>query len=207
MPPVPPVMSAGARQRFRSSGARHGGIPYTLGVGVNRRGTSRIISGEGDCNVTVLESIRALLRREGVAFRELHHEPTRTSEDSARARGEPLAIGGKALLMKVGDDYALFVISAARRIDSAAIRRHLGARKLRFATADELKERTGLLSGDVPPFGAPILPFPLYADESVFANDRIAFNAGSLTDSIIMQVADWERVARPRRFRFTLASG
>jgi prolyl-tRNA editing enzyme YbaK/EbsC (Cys-tRNA(Pro) deacylase) len=156
---------------------------------------------------TVLESIRALLTREGMAFRELHHAPTRTSEDSARARGEPLEIGGKALLMKTGDGYALFVISAARKIDSAAIRRHLGARKLRFATAEELRERTGLLSGDVPPFGEPILPFPLYADDSVFENDRIAFNAGSLTDSIIMRVADWERVARPQRFRFTVAAG
>jgi len=156
---------------------------------------------------SVLDSIRELLTREGVDFRELHHDPTRTSEESAQARGEPLAIGGKALLMKAGDDYALFVISAARRIDSGAIRRHLSARRLRFATADELKQRTGLLSGDVPPFGEPILPFPLYADESVFQNERIAFNAGSLTDSIIMKVADWERLARPRRFSFTRAAG
>ena len=157
--------------------------------------------------MTVLESIRAMLTGAGVGFRELHHPPTRTSEESAQARGEPLEIGGKALLMKVGNDYALFVISAARRIESGAIRKHLGTRKMRFATADELKERTGLLSGDVPPFGEPILPFPLYADESVFENDRIAFNAGSLTDSIIMQVADWERLARPQRFRFTRAAG
>ena len=41
----------------------------------------------------VLESIRDLLTRAGVSFRELHHEPTRTSEDSARVRGEPLEIG------------------------------------------------------------------------------------------------------------------
>ncbi len=157
--------------------------------------------------MSVLDSIRELLEREGIQFRELHHAPTRTSEESAKARGEPLEIGGKALLMKAGDDYALFVISAARRIDSGAIRRHLSTRKLRFATADELKEQTGLLSGDVPPFGEPILPFPLYADESVFENDRIAFNAGSLTDSIIMQVTDWERVVRPQRFRFTRAPG
>lgn len=156
---------------------------------------------------TVLASIRSLLTREGVAFRELHHVPTRTSEESAKARGEPLEIGGKALLMKVGNDYALFVISAARRIDSGAIRKHLGARKMRFATAEELKDLTGLLSGDVPPFGEPILPFPLYADESVFENERIAFNAGSLTDSIIMRVADWERIAQPRRFGFTRAAG
>ena len=70
--------------------------------------------------MTVLESIRVLLTQEGVTFRELHHAPTRTSEESAKARVVPLAIGGKALLMKVGEDHALFVISAARRIDSGA---------------------------------------------------------------------------------------
>lgn len=154
-------------------------------------------------SANVLDAIRELLRRHEVSFRELRHAPTRTSEESARARGEPLEIGGKALLMKVDKSFALFVISAARKIDSAAIRRALGARRLRFANVDELRERTGLVSGDVPPFGEPILPFPLYADESVFENDRIAFNAGSLTDSIVMSVADWAEVARPERLRFS----
>ena len=46
-------------------------------------------------------------------------------------------------------------------------------------------------------------PFPLHADESIFENERIAFNAGSLTDSIIMTVADWADVAQPRRLRFS----
>ena len=57
--------------------------------------------------------------------------------------------------------------------------------------------------GSVPPFGEPTLPFPLYADESVFENDRIAFNAGTLTDSIIMSVTDWERIAQPGRLQFS----
>ena len=43
----------------------------------------------------------------------------------------------------------------------------------------------------MPPFGAPILPFPLYVDPSVLENQRIAFNAGSLTDSIIMTIDDY----------------
>ena len=152
---------------------------------------------------SLLEAIRDLLKAHQAKFREVHHPPTYTSEESARARGESVAIGGKALLMKVGGEHALFVISAARRIDSAALRRDLGARKLRFASPEELHELTGLVPGGVPPFGEPVLPFPLYADESVFENDRIAFNAGSLTDSIIMSVADWERAARPRRLRFS----
>jgi Ala-tRNA(Pro) deacylase len=156
-----------------------------------------------DTTPRVLEDIRDLLSRHAARFRAVHHEPTRTSEESARARGEPLAIGGKALLMKVGDHYALFVISAARRVDSAAIRRELAVSRLRFASAEELRRLTGLIPGSVPPFGEPILPFPLYADESVFENDRIAFNAGTLTDSIIMSVTAWESIARPRRFRFS----
>jgi prolyl-tRNA editing enzyme YbaK/EbsC (Cys-tRNA(Pro) deacylase) len=152
---------------------------------------------------TVQGAILELLTREGADFREVHHPPTRTSEDSARARGEPLAIGGKALLMKLADRHALFVISATRRVDSAAVRRELGVSRLRFASAEELHRLTGLVPGSVPPFGEPILPFPLYADPSVFENDRIAFNAGTLTDSIIMSVTDWERIARPRRLTFS----
>jgi len=152
----------------------------------------------------VLEAIRRLLRESGVPFREVHHEPTRTSEESARARGESIEIGGKALLMKVGEEHAVFVVSAARKVDSGSIRRALGVRRLRFASGEELMELTGLVPGSVPPFGEPILPFPLYADASVFLNDRIAFNAGSLTDSIIMPVADWERLAQPTRLRFSI---
>jgi len=150
----------------------------------------------------VLDSIVALLDEAGVAYRRLHHAPTRTSEDSARERDEPIRVGGKALLMKMDGDYALFVISAALRADSGAVRRNMGCRKLRFATAQELAELTGLVPGSVPPFGRPVLPFDLYVDASICENDRIAFNAGSLTDSIIMSVDDYLSVAKPEVFRF-----
>lgn len=154
----------------------------------------------------VLIEIRDWLLREGVEFREIHHEPTRTSEDSARARGEELRVGGKALLIKVDDGFRLFVLSADRKLDSAAIRTYLKAKKTRFATPEELHGMTALVPGSVPPFGAPILPFPLYADESVFENDRIAFNAGSLTDSIVMPIGDYRRLAKAEVFRFSAAS-
>jgi prolyl-tRNA editing enzyme YbaK/EbsC (Cys-tRNA(Pro) deacylase) len=150
----------------------------------------------------LLDNIRAWLLAEGVSFREVHHEPTRTSEDSARARGEELRIGGKALLIKVDDIYRLFVLSADRKLDSAAVKRHFSARKTRFATPEELAELTGLVPGSVPPFGRPMLPFPLYVDPSVFANERIAFNAGSLTDSIVMLTSDYRRLASPEVFEF-----
>ncbi len=153
-------------------------------------------------SASILDSIRQLLDEGGVRYREVHHGPTRTSEESARARGEDIRVGGKALLMKVGDAFRLFVLSAALRVDSAAIRRRFAERKTRFATADELRELTGLVPGSVPPFGRPILPFDLCVDESITHNERIAFNAGSLTDSIIVPVEDYLRIAQPKIFRF-----
>ena len=139
----------------------------------------------------MLDRIRTFLQQRSIPFREVEHPPTYTSEESAKARGEELRIGGKALLMKGDDRFCLFVLPADRRIDSAAVRRELGFHKLRFATRDELTELTGLVPGSVPPFGEPLLPFPLYVDHAITGNERIAFNAGSLTNSIILDVADY----------------
>ena len=117
-------------------------------------------------------------------------------------RGESTDIGAKALLIKVDKQFALFVLSASLRANSRAIRERLGARRTRFATAEELQELTGLVSGAVPPFGRPVLAFPLYVDESISSLDRIAFNAGSLTDSMFLSTEDYFRVAGAEVFRF-----
>ena len=159
------------------------------------------MSGE---TTTVYEEIKKLLAAHGIQHREVHHEPTRTSVESAKARGEDLAIGGKAILMKVGQEYKLFVLSAAKKINSQKIKARFGERKLRFATPEELMELTGLEPGAVPPFGKPITPFQLYVDVSVTANEKIAFNAGSLMDSIIMDCKDYLKIAVPEVFEFSV---
>jgi Ala-tRNA(Pro) deacylase len=146
----------------------------------------------------VLDTIRKLYNERRVPYRELAHEPTRTSEESARVRGEPLEVGGKALLLKCDDRFCLIVLPAHCRLDSARARQLLQAKKMRFATANELQELTGLEPGSVPPFGRPILPFELYADQSLRANDRIAFNAGSLTVSHVLAMDDYVALAQPR---------
>ena len=152
----------------------------------------------------VLSAIRALLQTSGVHFEEKHHEPTKTSEESAAARGEPMEVGAKALLLKTDDVFRLFVLPADRSLDSGAIRKELHAQKTRFATPEELLELTGLVPGSVPPFGEPILPFELFADDNIgVRQDRVAFNAGSLTDSIMMSATDWKSIAKPKIFSFS----
>ena len=148
-------------------------------------------------------AIKNLLQEHSAPFREVHHEPTPTSAEAAKARNEDISIGGKAILLKVGDRFRLFVLSAALKLDSAAIKRHFKAKKLRFATPEELLELTGLVPGAVPPFGKPLLPFELCVDRSITDNDRIAFNAGSLTDSIVMDVTDYLEIAAPTVLDFS----
>ncbi len=152
--------------------------------------------------LSVYDTIKSLLEGYGIAFRTVHHAPTRSSEESANVRGIDVALGGKAILMKVGDEFKLFVISAAKRIDSAKIKSRFSVKKIRFATAEELQQLTGLVPGSVPPFGKPILPFELYVDVSIQQNQEIAFNAGSLTDSIIMRTDDYFEVAEAEVFEF-----
>lgn len=151
-----------------------------------------------------LEQIRQILQAAEIEFKEVEHAPTHTSEESAQARGEPLGVGAKALVLRTNDTFRLFVLPADRKLDWAAVKRKFEVKKVRFATPEELLELTGLVPGSVPPFGAPILPIELFADESLgMQYGRIAFNAGSLTHSIVMQAADWESVSNPQRFSFT----
>ena len=145
-----------------------------------------------------LAAIQLLLDEQGIRYREVHHEPTDTSEAAAAARGEKLEIGGKAIVMKVGSQFKLFVVSAALKVDSVSIKKKFKAKKLRFATKEELFDLADLVPGSVPPFGPPITPFELHVDRSIVDNSTIAFNAGSLTDSVIMDVADYLQVAEPQ---------
>ena len=75
---------------------------------------------------TVFESIRQWLDKAGILYHHLHHEPTYTSEEAARVRGEDIRVGGKALLLKIGDVFHLFVLSAALKFNSSAVERRFG---------------------------------------------------------------------------------
>ena len=101
------------------------------------------------------------------------------------------------MVVKAGDRFVLLVLSAAKRIDSGAVKKHFGVKSVRFASPEELLELTGLVPGSVPPFGEPVLGLALYVDEGVASLPRVAFNAAALTESITMATKDYLAVAKP----------
>ena len=128
----------------------------------------------------------------GIPYQKLEHEVVTTSEAAAGARASRLEQGAKALIVKAPDRYVHLILSAALRVDNNKLRRLLGTRKLRFATAEELWDLTGCRPGAVPPFGN-LFGLETYMDDALLAEEEVYFNCGSHTVSLRMKRADLQR--------------
>ncbi len=153
-------------------------------------------------NESAFERVENLLKQHGVSFEVLRHQPVFTSEAAAAIRDVALSSGAKALICKVDTCFVMFVIPADRKLDSKQVRQALGSRALRFASAEELKQLTGLAPGAVPPFGS-LFGLPTHCDSGLAANERINFNAGDHSISVSMRYADFLLVEQPSLGCFT----
>jgi Ala-tRNA(Pro) deacylase len=145
---------------------------------------------------SVFEMLESRLREAGIAFTVLRHEPVYTSEEAAAVRGTPLSSGAKALVVKAGDALRLLILPADRKLDSRKARVALGVKALRFATPEEVLERTGLKPGSIPPFGS-LFGLPTCCDPKLAENATINFNAGDHAISVSMTYADFLTFENP----------
>ena len=91
----------------------------------------------------------------------------------------------------------MLVFPADRKFDSKKVKAAIGAKSISFATEEEVERVTsGVQIGGVPPFGN-LFGLPVYADESLFGNDEIIFNAGDRSFSIAMKAGDYRNIVRP----------
>lgn len=151
--------------------------------------------------VDLHEKLVTFLKERMVDFKHLDHEETKTSEDSARVRGTTLDQGAKALLMFADNKPVLLVMSASKKLDNSSFKKQFEFKDIRMATPDEVEKTSGTVIGGVPPFGN-LFNVSTYVDEGLLANEAIAFNAGSRTQSIIMSSSDFIKHANPQKGNF-----
>jgi len=143
------------------------------------------------------QKIKDLLEKNKIQYKVVEHEAVFTSEEAAKVRGTSLHQGAKALVLYGDDKAVMAVLAADKKVDFKLIKSLYGIKDLRMATPGEVKEVTGGVEiGAVPPFGN-IFNIPLYADESLFTNEKIDFNAGLHTTSIEMKAEDYKTAALP----------
>jgi len=80
-------------------------------------------------------------------------EGTRTAQEAAQAVGGSLGQIAKSMVFLADGRPVLVLTSGPNRVDTAKVARHLGAGRVRRASADEVRSATGFAIGGVPPFG------------------------------------------------------
>jgi Ala-tRNA(Pro) deacylase len=148
-------------------------------------------------STSVFERLTEFLGSSSIAHTVSRHEPVFTSDDAARVRGTSLASGAKALICKCDDRFLMFVMPADRKLASKKTRSALQVRSLRFASAEEVLELTGLRPGSIPPFGS-LFGLATYCDNGLRQQPQINFNAGDHSISISMSSSDYEMAERPQ---------
>ena len=133
----------------------------------------------------------ALLDEHRARYRVMAHEAVGQCEAVSAIRGTALGQGAKALVCKVKGN------GADRQADLASLARHIGGSKASLASPAEVEALTACVFGAIPPFSFhPALR--LVADPLLFERfPQIAFNAGRLDRSIILDTEDYLHIARP----------
>jgi len=139
----------------------------------------------------ISEAIRKKLDSLSIEYNFLEHEPTPTSEDAARVRGISMNEGAKALILKMkkSGKNVMAVIPGDKKSDMKKIAEIVGE-AVEFENPEVIKEKYGIEIGGVPPFGG-LLGLRVLVDEGVGKNEKVAFNCGERTCSIIMKSEDF----------------
>lgn len=150
----------------------------------------------------IRNEILRLIKHSDMEFQHLVHEPTPTSEDSARVRKTSLEEGIKSLILRGKTSKKNFQLNIPShlKLDMKAVAEAVGE-KCEFEDPDVIKERFGIVIGGVPPLG-PLLNLETFFDERLEKCDRAAFNCGMQTESIIMKSADLIKLVQPKIGRF-----
>lgn len=151
--------------------------------------------------MNIYDQIIKLLDKHEVVYETFEHEPVITSEQAAAVRGNDLAMGAKAMIMRSKGKFYQAVISGEKKIDMNKLKGILKTKSLSFASPEEVKHLTGCDVGGVPPFGN-LFNIPVYLDKHILQQKIIDFNAGLRTHSIEMPLKDYLAIVNPHQVDF-----
>jgi len=150
-----------------------------------------------------VKKLKAYLDEANIKYLTISHSRAFTSQDiaaTAHVSGKEFA---KTVMIKIDGMMAMAVLPASYHIDFDSLRKIFGTRFVTLATEPEFKDRfPDCELGAMPPFGN-LYGMDVYVAEPLTNNKEIAFNAGSHTELIRLSYPDYERLVKPRVFKFS----
>ncbi|MFZ6688135.1 YbaK/prolyl-tRNA synthetase associated domain-containing protein [Undibacterium sp. SXout11W] len=148
----------------------------------------------------MFEKLKTSLLANNARFKEIHHPSEGNSEKVAAVRGTEVGQGAKAMLCRAKEDENLLVLAVLpgdRKLDFKKLAQAIPCKKITLAPPEVATEKTGCVIGAIPPFSFSS-DIRLIVDPDLLARyEEIAFNAGRLDTSIVLNTQDYVRIAQP----------
>jgi len=137
------------------------------------------------------------LNSNDIDYEVVEHPRVFTSIEEARALGIDADEIAKCLVINMRGEHALAVVPGDKRISNNKLRAALGNKHARLASEAEMKiDFPDWELGAVPPLGD-LFGLPIYLDIDLVDHEILLFSAGTHTDSIKINSADFINLIRP----------
>lgn len=142
-------------------------------------------------------NLQTFLDEQGVAYRSSRHDTAFTASTLAQAEHVPGRRVIKPVIVNADGQFVMCALPASHKIDFEELKRQLEASYVSMVTEEKLAELfPDCEIGAEPPIGR-LYGMTTLMDESLTADDRVMFQAGTHRDAVTMTLADYRRVAQP----------
>jgi Ala-tRNA(Pro) deacylase len=147
-------------------------------------------------------NLQSFLDGLGVSYRVSHHPTTYTAQMLAEIEHVPGRKVIKPVVVRADGEFVMCALPACYRIDLGELKDQLQASEVRIVGEPELTELfPDCEPGAAPPVGR-LYGMTTLMDESLTADDRVTFQAGTHQDAVTMSLAEYRRAAQPEIAHF-----
>jgi len=144
-----------------------------------------------------VDRLREFLEDNDVRFDTLRHAKAFTAQEAAAAAHVPGKEMAKTVVVKVNGDLAMVVLPSTDQVSMSRLKEVTGAERVELASEPEFSDRFPTCEpGAMPPFGN-LWNVPVFVDQRLREDERIAFPAGTHTELVRLAYADYERLVHP----------
>lgn len=144
-----------------------------------------------------LAKLKALLDRNGIDYEIIPHFTAFTAQETAAAARIPGREVAKTVMVKIDGSMAMVVLEAPDHVDLGRLREIAGAASAELASESEFRDLfPDCEPGAMPPFGN-LWDLPVFVDQRLREDERVAFAAGSHTELMRLAYSDFERLVNP----------
>ena len=152
------------------------------------------------------KKLKAFLDENKVKYISIQHSSAYTAQEIAAIAHIPGKDLAKTVIIKIDGKMAMAVLPASYKVSFDNLKSALGVNEVRLAYEQEFMDKfPDCEIGAMPPFGN-IYGLEVFVAESLAEEEEIDFNACNHTELIKMSFSDFEKLVKPKRIKFSVAS-